>query len=92
MSANIGALLKKRFHIYKRDIAGIACEVFVPFIMVLIGCSITKISVITQSPPRTITPYAYSPWQPIIMNKDNVINSGEYDISPEVLFENLPGA
>jgi hypothetical protein len=83
--------MKKRFNIYKRDKVGLVCEVFVPFLMVLVGCCITQVSLINQAPPRNITPLAYPQNQPILMNQENVINSGDSDISPQTLFENLPG-
>lgn len=44
LSENIKALLAKRFHVYKRDRAGLVCEVIVPFLMVLVGCALTKIT------------------------------------------------
>ena len=37
---NMTALLTKRFHIYKRDKAGLLCEVFVPLALVLLGCGL----------------------------------------------------
>ena len=40
---NIKALMSKRLTVYRRDWVGIVCEVFVPFFMVLIGCSLTKL-------------------------------------------------
>ena len=40
---NIKALMSKRLTVYRRDWVGIVCEVFVPFVMVLIGCSLTKL-------------------------------------------------
>jgi len=56
---NIYAVLAKRGNIYKRDRGGLACEVFVPFLMVLIGCFLTKISLLFPSDPRVITPDLY---------------------------------
>lgn len=86
----VAALLTKRFNVYKRDRAGLVCEVIVPFIMVLVGCSITKINLTKESTPRLLTPSLYPSPQRILLNKDNVINSGIGDISPETLFLNLP--
>lgn len=40
---NISALLQKRYHIYKRDRAGLCCEVLVPVFMVLLGCGLAQI-------------------------------------------------
>jgi hypothetical protein len=40
---NISALLSKRYNIYKRDRTGLVCELLVPFVMVFVGCCITKI-------------------------------------------------
>jgi hypothetical protein len=40
-SNNIVALLTKRINIYKRDKSGIMCEVFLPWIVVLLGCLVT---------------------------------------------------
>lgn len=42
--SNLGALLTKRFHIYKRDRTGIICEVLVPCFMVLFGSCWTLVS------------------------------------------------
>ena len=36
---SIGALLVKRFNIYKRDKCGLVCEVLVPIILVVLGLS-----------------------------------------------------
>lgn len=36
------ALLKKRFHIYKRDRAGLCCEVFVPVLVFIFGMLLLK--------------------------------------------------
>jgi hypothetical protein len=83
-------LLAKRFHVYKRDRAGLVCEVIVPFIMVLIGCSITKINLTKESVSRVLTPELYPSPQRILMNDYNVIDSGEGDIPPSTLFANLP--
>lgn len=90
LKENVSALLAKRFHVYKRDRAGLVCEVIVPFIMVLIGCSITKINLTKESVTRTLSPDLYPAPQRIIMNDVNVINSGVGDISPQTLFANLP--
>jgi len=40
---NVQALLVKRKNIYKRDKAGICCEVLVPAVMVLMGCALAQI-------------------------------------------------
>jgi len=56
MTKNVEALLMKRFNLYKRDKIGIACEVFIPFFMVLVGCILTTIDMNTQAKPRLITP------------------------------------
>jgi len=45
VTESIIALLTKRFHIYKRDRIGLVCEVILPWLMVLIGCLLTMVSV-----------------------------------------------
>lgn len=38
---NLLVLFQKRMKIYRRDLPGLLCEVFVPFLMVLIGSAMT---------------------------------------------------
>jgi hypothetical protein len=59
MCENIKALLLKRFHIYKRDRSGLACEVIVPFVMVIIGSALTKINFNKVSLDRILSPTLY---------------------------------
>lgn len=79
---NVSALLKKRLNLYKRDRVGLVCEVIVPFLMVLIGCCMTKINFIKTSVTRVLTPSAYPLPQQILMNEFNVIDSGAGNIPP----------
>jgi len=89
---NIKALLQKRFHIYKRDRSGLACEVLVPFLMVVVGCALTKITFNKGSFQRLLAPELYPVPQRILMNAENVLNSGAGNVPPSVLFSNLPDA
>lgn len=82
--------MTKRFHVYKRDRAGLVCEVIVPFIMVLVGCCLTKINLTKQSENRLLSPDLYPSPQRILMNQNTVLNSGSSTISPQTLFANLP--
>lgn len=41
---NIQALMVKRFHIYRRDILNFICEIFVPWVMLLIGCGLASLN------------------------------------------------
>lgn len=66
---NISALIAKRFHIYKRDRVGLACEVIVPFFLVLLGCSLTKINLGQIEDPVTLTPSAYPNPQYVLFNE-----------------------
>lgn len=50
------ALLVKRAQIYKRDNCGLVCELFCPFIMVMIGCLFAQIQFLFPSPPRYLIP------------------------------------
>lgn len=52
----VKALLVKRFHLYKRDKVGIACEVVVPFVLVLIGCLLNGINFSQKSYTIAIEP------------------------------------
>lgn len=57
---NIGALITKRFHLYKRDIIGLICEIIVPVILVIIGLIITLgMDYIKISDPRILDPSNY---------------------------------
>ena len=40
LCSNIGALIIKRLHMYKRDITGYLCEFIVPLILVGVGITI----------------------------------------------------
>lgn len=87
---NVSALLTKRYHVYKRDRAGLICEVIVPFLIVLVGCSLTKISFTGEPVVRVLSPDLYPAPQRILMNENNVYNSGQGDVPPSTLFANLP--
>ena len=39
LCSNIGALIIKRLHLYRRDITGLICEVILPIILVAVGLS-----------------------------------------------------
>ena len=56
---SLKALLIKRLNIYKRDRVGLCCEIIVPFIMVLIGCFLTKISFVNLSKPLNVNANSY---------------------------------
>ena len=87
---NVGALLTKRFHIYKRDRTGLICEILVPSMMVLVGSASTLLNWFTSSPYRTLTTDLYPSPQRIVMNEYNVVDSGNANVSPQILFNNLP--
>ena len=56
---NVKALLGKRYHIYKRDRGGLACEVIVPFVMVIVGSALTKLNFNKSSMARVLSPSLY---------------------------------
>jgi hypothetical protein len=58
------------------------CELLVPFIMVFVGCCITKIQFGQTKVTRTLSPDLYPSPQRILMNQANVVNAGEGDIPP----------
>ena len=89
---NVTALLHKRYHIYKRDRSGLACEVIVPFLMVILGSALTKLNFDKNSLSRVLSPTLYPSPQRILMNTENIFDAGNGNISPSVLFANLPGS
>ena len=62
-----------------------------PFVMVLIGCSLTKLYLPKQPQPVSLVPDAYPAPQRILMNLDNVEQTSD-NISPQILFDNLPSS
>jgi ATP-binding cassette subfamily A (ABC1) protein 3 len=74
--------MTKRYHVYKRDRAGLICEVIVPFIMVFVGCALTLIVLTKDSPARYLTPSLYPSPQRILMNNSTVVDVGIGNISP----------
>ena len=50
VKASIGALLLKRFNIYKRDCTGLVCELIVPIILVFLGLQLLQITYLKNSP------------------------------------------
>jgi len=71
---NMQALLTKRLNIYKRDRQGLACEIIVPFICVIVGCLLSFVELNPGSPNITITPDLYPSPQRIMMNQ-NLVNA-----------------
>lgn len=56
---HLGALFRKRFFIYKKNIKGFIIEVLVPVILVLLGFALSKVEFFFDSDPRPLTPLAY---------------------------------
>jgi len=84
--------MTKRLNIYKRDRSGLACEVIVPFLCVIVGCLISFVDLNPGSPEITITPNLYPSQQRIVMNSNLVNTTGLVSpIQPEVFYSNLPG-
>ena len=89
MIDNIGANITKRFHLYKRDITGLICEVLVPIILVLLGLLIVLYGGMSRNvDPRTLSPSAYPGPQRLLLNED-LISSRPGNVSPKDLFDSL---
>lgn len=58
--------------------------------MVLVGSASTLLNWFTKSPYRTLTTDLYPSPQRIVMNEYNVVDSGSANVSPQILFNNLP--
>jgi len=67
---NISALLVKRLNIYKRDRAGLACEVIVPFFLVILGCALSKINLGQAENPVTLLSDAYPSPSYVLFNTE----------------------
>lgn len=68
LGMSIKALLTKRFNLYKRDKCGLVCELIVPVILALIGLSLLKVPVVTDSPAFTLDTSAYPGPQRVLFN------------------------
>jgi hypothetical protein len=58
------ALVWKRVNYFKRDIQGLACEIFLPCLIVLGGFAILTISFVVDSPSAPISLSEYSEYLP----------------------------
>jgi hypothetical protein len=83
---NVGALLTKRYQIYKRDRMGLCCEVFCPVILVLVGCGLAKIQFLHDTAAVNIQPDAYPYQQRILMNDEAMVDAGSAGaVTPQTL-------
>ena len=82
--SSVKALLTKRFNIYKRDKCGLVCEIIIPIILALIGLSLLKIPIVTDSPAFTLDTSAFPGPQRVLFNQDLISTSrkSENDITP----------
>jgi len=87
---SIGALLMKRFNIYKRDKCGLVCEVLVPVILVFMGLALLQIGWLSDSPAYVLDTSAYPGPQRLLFNEANVVPSTS-EFTPRNLGEQLPG-
>ena len=78
---NIIAVITKRMHIYKRDKTGLVCEIIVPVILVILGLSLTKLSLLNNSPVVPLVPTAFPLKQRILLNKD-LISPNPGNVTP----------
>lgn len=53
---HFGALTRKRFLYFKRDIKGLLCEIFIPIIIIWLGFAVTKIQIIRAADSAVYTP------------------------------------
>jgi len=51
---SIGALIAKRFYLYKRDKCGLICEILVPVLLAILGLSLLKVGWLEDSPAFTL--------------------------------------
>lgn len=81
----------KRVNIYKRDRAGLVCEVIVPFFLVILGCAICQIQLGQSEDPVLLTPEAYPAPQTVAFNQDFVYGPSTNTLSVKDFGYNLPG-
>jgi len=70
-----GALMTKRFHIYKRDKCGLMCELVIPIFLVILGLAFCEVGWLTSSPAFMLETSAYPSPQRMLFNQDNVKES-----------------
>jgi ATP-binding cassette subfamily A (ABC1) protein 3 len=66
--SSVKALLTKRFNIYKRDKCGLICEIIIPILLALIGLSILKVPIVTDSPAYYLDTSAFPGPQRVLFN------------------------
>jgi hypothetical protein len=72
---------------------GLCCEVFCPVILVLIGCGLTKIQFLHDTPATIIQPDAYPYQQRMLMNDVAMVDTDVSGaVTPQTLATNLPNA
>ena len=72
LCGSIGALLAKRFNIYKRDKCGLVCELLVPVILVIMGLSLLQIAWLKNSPAFSLGTDAFPSKQRMLFNNENI--------------------
>ena len=71
--SQLGALIKKRLLIYKRDKCGLVCEILIPIILVIIGLGLLQVGWLKDSPAFYLDTSAYPGPQRVLFNSDNVV-------------------
>eukprot|EP00347_Sterkiella_histriomuscorum_P006793 403351411 len=74
---HLGALLKKRTQIYKRNYKGLIVEILVPVILVILGFAFSKVQFFINSPGRPLTTNLVPHKQRMIVNS-NLIRTTDY--------------
>jgi ATP-binding cassette subfamily A (ABC1) protein 3 len=69
------AIVLKRMRNLKRDYKGMLCEIFIPVVVVLIGCIISTINFWALQPTLILSPSFYSPQTLIYASNSSNVNS-----------------
>lgn len=74
----VGALLTKRFNLYRRDACGLVCEILVPLMLVILGLGLLKVGWLYDSPSFVLDTSAYPGPQRLLFNQDLLETTKQY--------------
>lgn len=87
--SSIGALVAKRFFLYKRDKCGLVCEILVPVLLAILGLSLLKVGWLEDSPAFTLGTDAFPGPQRAVFNQD-LVDVTTQTYTPLQIAQNLP--
>ena len=85
----IGALINKRFTLYKRNIKGLIFELIVPVLIVVMGLGMSKIQFFKDSPTREYTIEQFPTPQELLVNSEVFVTAKKSDATPQDLIAKL---